>query len=144
MLLTETRETTDKSGNRLFFRAGRNNGYLFAWAAPDAATIESAPLYDSCYELDLAQFDPDAYWYYADDDALLEALEQWIKDSPKMPALNVPISEIIKAALADPSTSNWLKAAIRELLQRDPVDAVKDAQLLHELFEAQLLELLPD
>ena len=32
----------------------------------------------------------------------------------------------IKSVLNDPSASDWLKSAIRELLERDPVDAAHD------------------
>lgn len=32
--------------------------------------------------------------------------------------------------LADQATSTWLKNALQELLQRDPVDAARDAELL--------------
>ena len=40
--------------------------------------------------------------------------------------------------LADPSASDWLKSAIRALLNRDCVDAANDAELLARLFADRL------
>ena len=37
--------------------------------------------------------------------------------------------------LADPSASRWLKRAVIELLQRDPVDAATDAEVLMGVME---------
>jgi len=44
--------------------------------------------------------------------------------------------------LADPAISGWLKAAIRALDARDPVDAAKDADLLARLFDDKCKALL--
>ena len=44
--------------------------------------------------------------------------------------------------LADPAVSGWLKAAIRALDARDPVDAAKDADLLARLFDDKCKALL--
>ena len=44
--------------------------------------------------------------------------------------------------LADPGISFWLKAAIRVLDARDPVDAAKDADLLAALFDGKCKALL--
>lgn len=38
----------------------------------------------------------------------------------------------IQAILRDPATSFWLCQAYAELQQRDPLDALQDAQLLHQ------------
>ena len=38
----------------------------------------------------------------------------------------------------DPATSRWLKAALREALARDPVDAFQDALALAEVLEERL------
>lgn len=40
--------------------------------------------------------------------------------------------------LADTSASDWLKAALRTALQRDPVDAAHDAERLAAILEANL------
>jgi len=45
------------------------------------------------------------------------------------------LTDEIKKVLAARDVSFWLKRAIRENLNRDPVDAVKDAALLHDLLE---------
>lgn len=44
----------------------------------------------------------------------------------------------IEAVLADPATSEWLKAAIETLVDRDPVDALNDALVLASLFDERL------
>ena len=48
----------------------------------------------------------------------------------------------IAEVLADAATSAWLKAALRDALRRDPVDALNDALVLAALLEAHLRELL--
>ena len=48
------------------------------------------------------------------------------------------MTEQMKAILADPAASYWLKEAIRALLSRDALDAVHDAELLAKLFSARL------
>lgn len=45
-------------------------------------------------------------------------------------------------ALADPSTSYWLRHALAQLEQRDPVDAANDAEILALIFRARANELL--
>lgn len=42
----------------------------------------------------------------------------------------------------DPATSDWLKAALQSALERDPVDAVNDAQILHEALQENLAALM--
>ena len=44
----------------------------------------------------------------------------------------------IDTILKDPSTSYWLKHAIKSALKRDPVDALRDAETLVELLKAKL------
>ena len=39
----------------------------------------------------------------------------------------------IACVLSDPAVSDWLKAALRAQLRRDPVDAVADAAMLQQL-----------
>jgi hypothetical protein len=48
----------------------------------------------------------------------------------------------IAEVLADAATSAWLKAALRDALRRDPVDALNDALVLAALLEAHLREVL--
>jgi hypothetical protein len=42
--------------------------------------------------------------------------------------------------LADPSTSYWLRDALKSAFQRDPVDALADAELLTALLSQRLVE----
>jgi hypothetical protein len=49
---------------------------------------------------------------------------------------------VIAGVLADAATSAWLKAALRDALRRDPVDALNDALVLAALLEAHLREVL--
>jgi hypothetical protein len=44
--------------------------------------------------------------------------------------------------LADASASNWLKRALREALERDPADALKDALALAGILEDRLRAIL--
>lgn len=46
--------------------------------------------------------------------------------------------------LADPSVSYWLKAAIKSSLQRDPVDALGDAETLCEVLRQKLASMLDE
>lgn len=45
--------------------------------------------------------------------------------------------------LRDPAASTWLKHALSTALRRDPVDAVKDAQVLLWVLDERLAEILP-
>lgn len=42
----------------------------------------------------------------------------------------MPSDHEIREILAGPGTSNWMKVALSTALERDPVDAVNDAELL--------------
>lgn len=44
----------------------------------------------------------------------------------------------IPEVLADFSASYWLKAALRSALERDPVDAANDADILYRVLAAQV------
>jgi hypothetical protein len=44
--------------------------------------------------------------------------------------------------LNDTAASKWLKAALQDALQRDPVDALNDALLLAAILEVHLREVL--
>jgi hypothetical protein len=54
------------------------------------------------------------------------------------PAADLPA----EAALSDEAASNWLKHALREALERDPVDALNDALFLAGILEDRLRSLL--
>jgi len=53
-------------------------------------------------------------------------------------ASEVAIAEV----LADAATSAWLKAALRDALRRDPVDALNDALVLAAVLETHLRDVL--
>ncbi len=44
----------------------------------------------------------------------------------------MPDQEILKV-LADPATTHWTRHALTSALQRDPIDALHDAQLIARL-----------
>jgi len=44
--------------------------------------------------------------------------------------------------LSDPAASHWLKAALRESLERDPADALNDALALAGVLEERLRQAL--
>ena len=48
----------------------------------------------------------------------------------------------IERVLADPAASFWLKDALRTALDRDPVDAANDAEVLAQLLEQWCQEIL--
>jgi hypothetical protein len=48
----------------------------------------------------------------------------------------------IEQVLASPCTHNWLKDALRSALDKDPVDASYDAELLAKLLRARLDSIL--
>ena len=48
----------------------------------------------------------------------------------------------IQAMLEDPAVSDWLKVALTEAIERDPVDALNDALLLAQMLDDRLRETL--
>ena len=48
----------------------------------------------------------------------------------------------IQAILEDPAASDWLKVALTEAIERDPVDALNDALLLAQALDDRLRETL--
>jgi hypothetical protein len=44
--------------------------------------------------------------------------------------------------LSDPGASHWLKAALRESMERDPVDALNDALALAGALEERLRQVM--
>ena len=49
-------------------------------------------------------------------------------------------SKELIASLENPATSFWLKRAVSESMERDPVDALRDASILVEILEKHLNE----
>jgi hypothetical protein len=49
---------------------------------------------------------------------------------------------LVKAISDDPSTSYWLKNALEQSLERDPIDAVNDSRLLADVMQSRLEEVL--
>lgn len=57
--------------------------------------------------------------------------------------MTTPASQLLaEAALSDEATSDWLKGALREALERDPVDALNDALFLAGILEDRLRSML--
>lgn len=50
----------------------------------------------------------------------------------------------INEVLSDPTTSLWLKAALRSALYRDPVDAANDSEILARLLERRCTQILAE
>lgn len=48
----------------------------------------------------------------------------------------------VKQVLSRADTSFWLKTAISECMQRDPLDALADVEMLHVVLEARVKDLL--
>jgi hypothetical protein len=59
---------------------------------------------------------------------------------PTIAANAMPTDKIL-AALADPSTTYWLRDALKSSLARDPVDALRDAEALTDLLRDRLADL---
>lgn len=53
--------------------------------------------------------------------------------SEDRPIYHLPTAADVQSVLASPDASVWLKVALQSALQRDPVDAANDAELLAEL-----------
>ena len=53
-----------------------------------------------------------------------------------------PADPIIEEVMADPSSSVWLKTALRAALERDPVDALNDTLALAGILEQRLRTVL--
>jgi hypothetical protein len=57
--------------------------------------------------------------------------------------MSTPIAEpTAEHVLSDPAASHWLKAALRDSLERDPVDALNDALALAGVLEARLRQVM--
>lgn len=49
--------------------------------------------------------------------------------------------KLIDDVLSDPTISNWLKSALRSALNRDPLDATNDSEMLFLILSQRLGEL---
>lgn len=47
------------------------------------------------------------------------------------------VDALIKRIAADPSASYWLQGSLKSALQRDPVDAANDAEVLAAILNAK-------
>lgn len=54
---------------------------------------------------------------------------------------NQLLANRILAVLNEPSTSDWLKNAVKSAFNRDPVDAANDAEFLADLLREHLQEM---
>jgi hypothetical protein len=61
-----------------------------------------------------------------------------MKDDP----VNPPDLPRIEDVLRDPAASLWLKIGLRSALERDPVDAANDAEMLARLLDRRSREIL--
>jgi hypothetical protein len=50
----------------------------------------------------------------------------------------------IEEVLHDPAASSWLRTGLHSALDRDPVDAANDAELLARLLDARCNKILTD
>lgn len=50
-------------------------------------------------------------------------------------------TDTILATLADPCTTYWLRDALKSALARDPLDALRDAEMLADLLRERLADL---
>jgi hypothetical protein len=48
----------------------------------------------------------------------------------------------VEDVLSDPAASHWLKAALRDSLERDPVDALNDVLALAGVLEERLRQVM--
>jgi len=54
----------------------------------------------------------------------------------------IDIDYTIGLVLADPAASYWIKDALRSALDRDPVDAVNDAEVLAKILKHKVKNIL--
>lgn len=50
----------------------------------------------------------------------------------------IQIEAVIARTIGDIGTSNWLRKALTDAIDRDPVDALRDAEVLVEILDARL------
>lgn len=60
---------------------------------------------------------------------------------PDTPKIRESSSSMVERVLRDPSASFWLKAALRDCLDRDIVDAATDAVTLAEILNTRAQEM---
>lgn len=52
-----------------------------------------------------------------------------------LPKITASGADAISTTLRDPATSDWLRDALRTAMERDPVDAANDAEVLARLLD---------
>jgi hypothetical protein len=55
----------------------------------------------------------------------------------KESTVSTTFDSLVADVLADPACSYWLRDRIREVLERDPLDALRDAETLVAILEAR-------
>ncbi len=50
----------------------------------------------------------------------------------------IQIEAVIARTIGDPSTSDWLKKALADAMWRDPLNALRDAEMLVDMLGARL------
>lgn len=63
--------------------------------------------------------------------------------SEDSPTYFQPATPAAEAILTAPDASSWLKDALRSALERDPVDAANDAEVLAQILAKRCNALLP-
>lgn len=53
----------------------------------------------------------------------------------------IQIEAVIARTIGDIGTSNWLKKALTDAMDRDPIDALADAEALVKMLDARLTAL---
>lgn len=57
--------------------------------------------------------------------------------------MSTPIADrSVKQVLSDPAASHWLKAALRDSMERDPADALNDVLALASVLEERLRQVM--
>lgn len=54
------------------------------------------------------------------------------------------MNEMMRAVIEDPATSHWLRQAVLGLENRDPLDALADAEKLAEIAHVRWWDLIKD
>jgi len=88
----------------------------------------TGPVFDVPPARNLTDLDPDA------------AQRVWAVLQPPTRDQETPAEAMRKSILADPATHQWLGLAIANATARDPVDALRDAQMLAVYCELRLME----
>lgn len=64
--------------------------------------------------------------------------------TPAEPSENRASKHTIQDVLSDPAASFWLQSALRSALERDPVDAANDADVLAKLLNERCRKVMSE